>query len=334
MVEKLNAIRVLIADKINEDGINELKEVAEVIVQTDITGDELINSIKDFDAIVVRSRTRITPEVIENASKLKIIARAGVGVDNVDVEAATEKGIMVVNAPESASVTVAELTIGLILSLARKISIADKSVKEGRWEKNKFMGMELAGKTLGIIGMGRIGTQVAIRCKAFAMNILVYDPYLPPNTASKMNVNVVDLESLLKNADIITIHVPLTSKTRHLISKDELNLMKENAFIINCARGGIINENDLYNALSEGKIGGAALDVFEKEPPKDSPLLELDNLVATPHIGASTEDAQRGAALIVAKEIKRFFKGEIPQNVINKPVRDTEFFQIVNFTSN
>lgn len=320
MVKKMNEMKVLIADKINGKGINELEEFAEVIVQTDITGEALVSFIKDFDAIVVRSRTRVTREVIEAASKLKIIARAGVGVDNVDVEAATEKGIVVVNAPESASVSVAELTIGLILSLSRKISIADKSVKNGKWEKNKFMGMELTGKTLGIIGMGRIGTQVAIRCKSFAMNILVYDPYLPSITASKIGVSVVGLETLLKNADIITIHVPFTPKTRHLISMDEFNLMKENAFIINCARGGIINEDDLYDALSKGKIGGAGLDVFENEPPEGSPLLELDNLVATPHIGASTREAQRDAALIVAKEIKKFFNGETPKNVINHAV--------------
>lgn len=318
----MDGTKVLIADQIDENGINELKEVTEVIVQTDITSNGLINSIKDFDAIIVRSRTKVTRKVIEASSKLKIIARAGVGVDNVDVEAATEKGIMVVNAPESASVTVAELTIGLILSLIRKISVADKSVKGGEWEKNKFMGMELAGKTLGIIGMGRIGTQVAIRCKAFAMNILVYDPYLSKIDASKMGVSIVNLETLLRNADVITIHVPLTSETKHLISKDELNLMKENAFIVNCARGSIINEDDLYDALCEGKIGGTGLDVFENEPPKNNLLLGLDNLVVTPHIGASTIEAQHDAALIVAKEIKRFFRGEIPKNVINMSVLD------------
>jgi D-3-phosphoglycerate dehydrogenase len=202
----MDGMKVLIADKINEKGINELKEVAEVIVQTDITNEELINSIKDFDAIVVRSRTKVTREVIEAASKLKIIARAGVGVDNVDVQAATEKGVMVVNAPESTSITVAEHTMGIILSLARKISIADKSVKDGKWEKNRFMGMELAGKTLGIVGMGRIGSQVATRCKAFAMEILVSDPLITESTASKLGVSVVDLETLLKNSDVITIY--------------------------------------------------------------------------------------------------------------------------------
>ncbi len=325
----MDGMKVLIADQINEKGINELKEVAEVNVQTDITNEELINSIKDYHAIVVRSRTKVTREVIEAANKLKIIARAGVGVDNVDVKSATEKGIMVVNAPESTSITVAEHAIGIILSLARKISIADKSVKDGKWEKSKFMGMELADKTLGIVGMGRIGSQVASRCKAFAMDVLVYDPYITEAIASKLGVKVVDLETLLRNSDVITIHVPLTPETKHLISQNEFETMKENAFIVNCARGGIINEDALYDALSNGKIGGAGLDVFEKEPPKDNPLLTLDNLVATPHIGASTREAQRDAALIVAKEIKRVFNGEPPKNVINMPVLDPESFQII-----
>lgn len=325
----MDEMKVLIADQINEKGINELKDVAKVNVQTDITNEELIKVIGDFDAIVVRSRTKVTREVIEAAGKLKIVARAGVGVDNVDVDAATERGIMVVNAPESTSITVAEHTMGIILSLARKISIADRSVKNGKWEKSKFMGTELAGKTLGIVGMGRIGSQVATRCKAFAMEIMVNDPYITEDAASKLGATVVDKETLLKNADVITIHVPLTPETRHSISKKEFDIMKENTFIVNCARGGIINEDDLYDALSEGKIGGAGLDVFEKEPPKDSPLLNLDNMVVTPHIGASTREAQRDAAIIVAKEIKRVFKSESPKNVINMPVLDPESFGII-----
>lgn len=331
--EKMDKMKVLIADEINKKGINELKDVAEVVVQTDITNEELIKSIGDFDAIMVRSRTKITREVIEAASRLKIIARAGVGVDNIDVEAATRRGIMVVNAPESASITVAEHTIGIILSLARKISIADKSIKEGKWGKNKFMGTQLAGKTLGIVGMGRIGSQVAIRCKAFAMEILVYDPYISEDTASKLGVTMVDLDTLLKDADIITIHVPFTPETKHLIAQREFEIMKKNAFIINCARGGIINEHDLYDALSQGKIGGAGLDVFEKEPPEGNLLLSLDNLVATPHIGASTREAQDDAAIIVAKEIKKVSNGESPKNVINLHVLNTESFQVLNPTS-
>jgi D-3-phosphoglycerate dehydrogenase len=250
-----------------------------------------------------------------------------VGVDNVDVEAATERGIMVVNAPESTSITVAEHTMGLILSLARKISIADKSVKQGKWEKSSFMGMELNGKTLGIVGMGRIGSQVASRCKAFGMDLIVYDPYLPADVASEIGVEVVDLPNLLKNADVITIHVPLTPETKHSISKKEMEIMKDTAFIVNCARGGIINEEDLYHALKDGKIGGAALDVFEIEPPTDNPLLKLENVVFTPHIGASTREAQRDAAIIVAKEIKEVLQGRSPKNVINMPVLDPKTFQ-------
>lgn len=320
----MDELKVLIADEINEKGIDELKEVAEVVVQTDITSGELVKSIEDFDAIVVRSRTKVTREVIDAARKLKIVARAGVGVDNVDVQAATERGIMVINAPESTSITVAEHTMGVILSLTRKISIADKSVKDGKWEKSKFMGMELAGKTLGIVGMGRIGSQVASRCKAFAMDIIVNDPYITEDTASRLGAKVVDRETLFRNADVITIHVPLTPETKHSISKDEFALMKKNAFIVNCARGGIINEDDLYDALVEGKIAGAGLDVFETEPPEGNPLLSLDNLVATPHIGASTREAQRDAAIIVAKEIRKVFNGGSPRNVINMPVLDPE----------
>lgn len=325
----MDKMRVIIADQINEKGIEYLKEVAEVVVDTSITQDELIDKIKDFDAIIVRSRTKVTRSVIEAAEKLKIIARAGVGVDNVDIEAATEKGIMVVNAPESTSITVAEHAMGLILSLARKVSIADKSVKEGKWEKSKFMGIELAGKTLGIIGMGRIGSQVASRCKAFEMEILVNDPYITEEAASRLGARIVDKETLLKTADIITIHVPLTPETKHSISRYEFELMKKSAFIINCARGGIINEDDLYEALSKGEIAGAGLDVFEKEPPEGSPLLKLDNIVVTPHIGASTKEAQRDAAIIVANEVKKVFMDKPPKNVLNMPVLDPETFQTI-----
>ncbi|HEY0196600.1 MAG TPA: phosphoglycerate dehydrogenase, partial [Methanobacterium sp.] len=317
-------MKVLIADQINEKGIDELKDIAEVVVQTDITPEELVKSIPDYDAIVVRSRTKVTKKVIEASRKLKIIARAGVGVDNVDVEAATEKGIMVVNAPESTSITVAEHTMGIILSLARKISIADKSVKEGKWEKSKFMGSELAGKTLGVIGMGRIGSQVATRCKAFDMEILVNDPYITEEVASRLGAKIIERDTLFKEADVITIHVPLTTETKYSIGREQFALMKDTACIVNCARGGIINEEDLFEALSTGEIGGAGLDVFEKEPPEGNPLLTLDNLVATPHIGASTREAQRDAAIIVAKEIKKVLTGGAPKNVLNMPVMDPE----------
>ncbi|SDA50638.1 phosphoglycerate dehydrogenase [Methanobrevibacter millerae] len=321
-------MKVLVADAINEKGIENLKEVAEVTVDTSITPEELINTIHEYHGIIVRSRTKVTKEVIDKADNLKIIARAGVGVDNIDLDAATEKGIMVVNSPESTSITVAEHTMGLLLSMARKLSIADKSVKEGNWEKKKFMGVELRNKTLGVIGMGRIGSQVVNRCKSFEMDAVAYDPYLPEEVATQMGVELTDLETVLKKADFITIHVPLTPETKHLISYDEFETMKDTVFITNCARGGIIDEEALYDALKNDKIGGAALDVYEEEPPaKDSKLFELDNIVLTPHIAASTKEAQRDAAIIVADEIIDLFKGGTPKNVLNMPRIDNNTYQ-------
>ncbi|MDL2246672.1 phosphoglycerate dehydrogenase [Methanobrevibacter sp. OttesenSCG-928-K11] len=316
-------MKVLVADAINEKGIEKLEKEMDVVVDTNITPEDLIKTIKEYDGIIIRSRTKVTKEVIQAADNLKIIARAGVGVDNVDLDAATEKGIMVVNSPESTSITVAEHTMGLMLSLARKLSIADKSVKEGKWEKKKFMGVELRNKTLGVIGMGRIGSQVVSRCKAFEMDTIVYDPYLPEEIASQMGVQLTDLNTVLKKADFITIHVPLTSETKHLISTEEFKTMKDNSFIVNCARGGIIDEEALYHALKNEEIGGCALDVYEEEPPKkDSKLFELDNIVLTPHIAASTKEAQRDAAIIVAEEVIRLSKNESPQNILNMPRTD------------
>ena len=321
-------MKILIADAINEKGVENLNQAGEVVVQTDITPDELAETIHEYDGIVVRSRTKLTKEIIDRADNLKIIARAGVGVDNIDLDAATEKGIMVVNSPESTSITVAEHTMGLLLALARKLTIADKSVKEGKWEKKRFMGLELRNKTLGVIGMGRIGSQVVNRCKAFEMDAIVYDPYLPEDVAKQMGVVLTDLETVLKNADFITIHVPLTPETKHLISDNEFEIMKEEAFIANCARGGIIDEDALYTALSENKIGGAALDVYEDEPPaEDCKLFELDNIVLTPHIAASTKEAQRDAAIIVADEIIELANGGTPQNVLNMPRIDNTTYK-------
>ena len=323
-------MKVLIADSINEKGIKKLEEEMDVVVNTTISPEELLETIHEYDGVIVRSRTKITSEVIDKAENLKIIARAGVGVDNIDLTAATEKGIMVVNSPESTSITVAEHTMGLLLSMARKISIADKSVKEGKWEKKKFMGVELRGKTLGVIGMGRIGSQVVNRCKAFEMDAIVYDPYLPEEVAQSMGVELTDLNTVLKNADFITIHVPLTEETKHLISTEEFKIMKDTCFITNCARGGIIDEEALYVALKENKIGGAALDVYEEEPPKDSKLTTLDNIVLTPHIAASTKEAQRDAAIIVADEIISLNNGQTPKNVLNLPRIDNKLNNELN----
>ena len=320
-------MKVLIADAINEKGIENLKEVAEVVVDTEITPEELADTINEYNGIIVRSRTKVTADIIEKADNLQIIARAGVGVDNIDLDAATEKGIMVVNSPESTSVTVAEHTMGLILSMARKISIADKSVKDGKWEKKQFMGVELRNKTLGVIGMGRIGSQVVNRCKAFGMDAMAYDPYLPEEVAKQMGVGLTDLETVLKNSDFITIHVPLTPETKHSISTEQFEIMKDGAFIVNCALGGIIDQDALYDALVNNKIGGAALDVYEEEPPKDSKLFGLDNIVLTPHIAASTKEAQRDAAIIVADEIIELAKGNNPKNVLNMPRIDNNTYQ-------
>ena len=322
-------MKVLVADSINEKGIENLREVAEVVVDTSITPEELANTIHEYDGIIVRSRTKLTADIIKKAENMKIIARAGVGVDNIDLDAATEKGIMVVNSPESTSVTVAEHTMGLILSMARKISIADKSVKDGKWEKKNFMGVELRNKTLGVIGMGRIGSQVVNRCKAFGMDAMAYDPYLPEEVAKQMGVDLTDLDTVLKNSDFITIHVPLTPETKHSISAEQFEIMKDGAYIVNCARGGIIDEEALYDALVNNKIGGAALDVYEEEPPKDSKLFELDNIVLTPHIAASTKEAQRDAAIIVADEIIDLAKGKNPRNVLNMPRIDNNTYQEV-----
>ncbi|MDR0911264.1 MAG: phosphoglycerate dehydrogenase [Methanobrevibacter sp.] len=323
-------MKVLIADSIDKKGIENLEEVADVVVDTKITPEELAKTINQYDAIVIRSRTKLTKEIIDNADNLKIIARAGVGVDNVDVDAATSKGIMVVNTAESTTVTVAEHAMGLMLASARKIAIADKSVKDNKWEKSKFMGTELKNKTLGVLGMGRIGSQVINRCKAFEMDAIAYDPYLPPEAVKDVGVELIeDVKDVLKQADFITIHVPLTPETRNLIDEEEFEIMKDDAFIINCARGGIINEDALFTALKENKIGGAALDVYEVEPPKDSKLFELDNIVLTPHIAASTKEAQRDAAIIAADEIVEVFKGKTPKNVLNMPAVDATTFQIV-----
>ena len=324
-------MKVLVADAINEKGVENLKEVAEVVVDTEITPEELADTIHEYNGIIVRSRTKLTADIIEKADNLEIIARAGVGVDNIDLDAATKKGIMVVNSPESTSVTVAEHTMGLILSMARKISIADKSVKEGKWEKKKFMGVELRNKTLGVIGMGRIGSQVVNRCKAFGMDAMAYDPYLPEEVAKQMGVELTDLDSVLKNADFITIHVPLTPETKHSISFDQFEIMKDSAYIVNCSRGGVIDEDALYDALVNDKIGGAALDVYEEEPPEaNCKLFELDNIVLTPHIAASTKEAQRDAAIIVADEIIDLAKGNTPKNVLNMPRIDHNTYKEVS----
>ncbi len=305
-------VKVLVAAPLHEKAINLLKDAGFEVVYEEYPDEErLIELIRDADAVIVRSKPRITRRVIEAAGKLKIIARAGVGLDNIDLEAAKEKGIEVVNAPAAPTQSVAELAIGLMLAVARKIAFADRKMREGVWAKKQAMGVELKGKTLGVIGMGRIGSTVArIAHHGFGMKIIYYDARRCPKEIEKeLKAKCVSLEELLKEADIVTLHVPLVPATRHLINENRLKLMKKNAILINTARGGVVDTNALVKALKEGWIAGAGLDVYEEEPlPPGHTLTKLDNVVLTPHIGSSTLEAQERAGVEVAEKIIEFFK--------------------------
>jgi D-3-phosphoglycerate dehydrogenase len=302
-------VRILVCDKIHEDGIRILREFAEVDVSTGMKPEELLAKVPDYDAIVVRSATKVTAEVISAGKSLKAIARAGVGLDNVDTKAALARNIKLINSPEASTVAVAELVMGLMLSFARKIPRADLGTKQGKWEKKELMGTELRGKTLGIIGTGNIGKAVGRRAAAFEMRLLLYDVVRDEGFAREVGGRYVELDELLRNSDYVTLHVPLLPETRHMIGKRELEMMKQGAVLINTSRGAVVDEKELIEALKGGKIGGACLDVYETEPLTDSPLLSLPNVVLTPHIGASTIEAQREAAVVVAQKLKKFFEG-------------------------
>ncbi|MDP3804841.1 MAG: phosphoglycerate dehydrogenase [Candidatus Omnitrophota bacterium] len=300
-----------------------------VDVNTKLTPDELKKVIKDYDALLVRSATKVTKDVINAADKLKIIGRAGVGLDNVDVEAASKKGVIVVNTPGGNTISTAEHTFSMMLALSRNIPQADLSMRNGEWERKKFMGVELYGKTLGIAGLGRIGTEVAKRALSFEMKILAYDPYLSAEKAKELGIELVDLNRIFKESDYITVHTPLTDETRHMISEKEFNLMKKGVRILNCARGGIIDEEALVKAIEAGKVAGAAFDVYEYEPPKDSKLLSLDNVVLTPHLGASTEEAQANVAIDVANTVRDALLGRGIRNAVNVPCVDAEIYKVI-----
>ncbi|MEM3420634.1 MAG: hydroxyacid dehydrogenase [Candidatus Hadarchaeum sp.] len=297
-------VNILITDKIDEEGIRRLKEVANVDLAIGLKPPELLERIKNYEVLVVRSATKVTKEVIEAGKKLRIIGRAGAGVDNIDVEAAKARGIKVLNTPEAPTEAVAELVIGLMLSWARRLPQADSSMKQGKWLKSELMGTELRGKTLGIIGTGKIGQRVGSLAVAFGMKIVAQDCVVYPEFIAKTSCEYTDLDTVLKQADYLTIHLPLTPETRHLIGRRELGLMKSTAVLINTSRGEIVDENALIEALTGGKIAGACLDVFSREPPVDSPLLKLSNVILTPHIGASTHEAQKEAAILISEKIK------------------------------
>lgn len=323
--------KVLISDSLAGEAVEilEREKDLKVDVNTKLAPEELKKVIRDYDALVVRSGTKVTKDVINAADKLKIIGRAGVGLDNVDVEAASKKGVIVVNTPGGNTISTAEHTFSLILALSRNIPQADLSMKKGEWERKTFMGVELYGKTLGIIGLGRIGSEVAKRALSFEMRIVAYDPYLSVEKAKELGIESVDLKRLLKESDYITVHTPLTDETTHLISEKELGIVKKGVRIINCARGGIIDEEALAKALAEGVVAGAALDVFENEPPKNSELLKLDKVVLTPHLGASTEEAQVNVAIDIANTIRDMLLNGCIRNAVNVPCVDSEILKII-----
>lgn len=314
-------MKILVNDAIAEEAIDLLKAKHEVDVM-EYGAIELLVNIGRYDAIIVRSRTKVTEDVIQKGENLKVIGRAGVGVDNIDVEAATARKIPVVFSPRGSTVSVAELAMGHMISLARKLVFSDRSIRAGKWEKKKYRGTELQGKVLGLVGAGRIGAEVAKRAKAFGMSVLAFDPYLSREIADEIGVELVELPRLLKEADFVSVHAILTPETKGLIGKEELDTMKQTVFLVNCARGGIIDEAALADALEGDRIAGAALDVFENEPPRDSPLLRLENIHLTPHLGASTTEAQVRAGSIVAEQVLKVLGGEQPNQIVNREIYD------------
>ncbi len=313
-------MKVLVSDNISPKGIKIIeKSGLKVDIKTGLAPEALKKEIGKYDALIIRSATKVTADIIDAAKKLKVIGRAGSGLDNVDKIAATKHGIVVMNTPGGNTVTTAEHTVALMLSMSRLIPQATASLKQGRWEKKKFMGVELYNKTLGVIGLGNIGTHVAKMAMGMGMNVITYDPYLSEEKAKTLGVTVVDLEDLFKKSDFISCHVPLTNETRGMINDTSIATMKKGVRIINAARGGIVDEKALYKALKSGRVAAAALDVFEKEPPGDSPLFELDNFICTPHLGASTADAQENVAVAVASQIVDYLLYGTIRNAVNFP---------------
>jgi D-3-phosphoglycerate dehydrogenase len=312
--------KVLVSDPIDQAGINILSQVAHVDVKTNLSQEELVRIVPEYDAMMIRSETRVTKEIIEAATQLKIVGRAGVGVDNVDVPAATRKGIVVVNSPEGNTIAAAEHALAMMLALSRHIPEANQSVKNSLWDRKRFIGAEVYKKTLGIVGLGKIGAHVAAVAKAMGMKLLAYDPFISAERAEQLGCRLADLDLLLRESDYITLHIPKTPETVHLINAEALAKMKPTARLINCARGGIIDENALASALRQGQIAGAALDVFEKEPLGESLLRDFGKeVILTPHLGASTAEAQVNVAIDVAEQIRDVLLGLPARSAVNIP---------------
>lgn len=322
--------KVLVTDPLSEYGLQKLTsaEDVEVIQKVGISEEELCQIIGEYDALLVRSQTKVTSAVLEAGRNLKVVGRAGVGVDNIDLEAATRLGIAVINAPDGNTITTSEHTFAMMMALARKIPQAYRSTVSGEWRRKDFVGVELRNKVLGIIGFGRIGSEVAKRARAFGMKIMAYDPFLTDERAEKENITNATIEEILQHADFITVHTPLNKETRHMISTPQFEMMKPGVRIINCARGGIIDEKALVEAIRSGKVAGAALDVFEEEPPsKDNPLLHMEEVIVTPHLGASTVEAQENVALDVSEEILHLLRNEPFKNAVNIPAISPEMMR-------
>ncbi len=325
-------VKVLVSDKLDKQGVEILKSNPniDVDVKVGMTKDELKQVIGNYDGIVIRSATKLTKDVLEHAKNLKAIGRAGIGVDNVDIPAASEKGIIVMNTPHGNTITTAEHTISMMMSISRSIPQATASMKSGKWEKSKFMGSELFNKVLGIVGLGNIGTIVADRCLGLKMKVIAYDPYISEENALKKGIKLVSLNEIFTQSDYITIHTPLTKDTKNLINKDTFKIMKNGVRIICCARGGIVNEDDLAEALQSGKVAGAAFDVFEKEPPDfNHPLIKSENFICTPHLGASTEEAQLNVSIAVAEQMADYLVNGTVTNALNVPSVSAEELKIL-----
>ncbi len=324
-------MKVLISDNLSESGVKIFQETPgiEVHVNTGLTPEELKGVIGQYHGLVIRSATEVTADIIEAADNLKVIGRAGIGLDNVDIPAASKRGIVVMNTPEGNTITTAEHTIAMMMALSRNIPQATSSLKGGNWEKKKLQGRELYNKTLGLIGAGKVGRIVADRAKGMKMKVIVYDPYIKPEALEKLDLEPVALEELLKRSDYITIHTPRTDETLDMINKETLSKMKTGAMLINCARGGIVNEDDLYEALESGHLGGAAFDVFATEPPGHIKLMSLSNFICTPHLGASTREAQDNVAVDVAEQIVAYLMHGTVKNAVNVPSIGPELMNIL-----
>ena len=314
-------MRVLIPEKLADPGITLLRKSFDVDVLLDLSADDLLEKIGQYDGLIIRSATQVTAEVIERADNLKAIGRAGIGVDNIDIEAATKRGVIVANAPESNTVAAAEHTLGLMLAAARRIPAADAALKNGEWKRSTFKGVEVREKTLGLVGLGHVGAIVARGAIGMGMRVLAYDPYVSEDRMRSMNVDrAASPDEVFENADFVSLHVPRTPQTMGLVNAETLQKMKPTAFLINVARGGIVDEAALYEALKGGVIGGAALDVFAEEPTTESPIFGLPNVVVTPHLGASTAEAQDRAGITAAEQVATALRGQVPLHAINAPV--------------